>query len=60
MGVRGEEVGGERERGMELGTGGRAEGWRGVVVVEDGREVGGMEERKEEVRFGLRYYQQGW
>lgn len=46
MGVRGEEVGGEQERGMGPGTGCQAEEQRKeeVVVV--------VEERKKEVHFG--------
>ncbi len=47
MGVRGEEVGGEQERGMGPGTGGQGEERREeeevVVVVEEG---------KKEVHFG--------
>lgn len=50
MGVRGEEVGGEQERGMGPGTGGQAEERREeevvAVVVEE------EEEGKKEVHFG--------
>lgn len=48
MGVRGEEVGGEQERGMGPGTGSQAEERREEeeVAVEEG------EEGKKEVHFG--------
>lgn len=45
MGVRGEEVGGEQERGMGPGTGGQAEERREEEEV-------AVEEGKKEVHFG--------
>lgn len=47
MGVRGEEVGGEQEKGMGPGTGSQAEEWREEVVVVEEEEEG-----KKEVHFG--------